>query len=406
VEKLHDVVVIGAGPGGSATAHYLAKIGLDVVLLDKTEFPREKTCGDGLTPRALYVLKDMGILERVRAFAYQINGLALYGTRGDEMLAAIPQNERYPNHLLIAPRYQLDEIILQRAVESGAQFRGKTRVRGVEQFSDRAEVYASHGGEEVRLAGRMVVLAVGSNLSLLNKMGFVNESPELILAVRGYYDGMQGLRDHVQVHFDHVPLPGYAWVFPLSDTRANVGIGFWQSWIPWKKPPPSAKYAFEHFLANNTYMQAMMANASLDGNVKGFPLRVDFASSKTCDGRILLVGESAGLVSPFTGEGIDFALESGQLAAGFIQDIFEVGDFSASALAVYDSLLRSHFQRLFVFLTRIRQLYLNPFVMDKAIRATIKFPEVKELLVKILLSQEDAASLVTLSVVRKVLFGV
>jgi geranylgeranyl reductase family protein len=406
VEKLHDVIVVGAGPGGSATAHYLAESGLDVVLLDKTEFPRDKTCGDGLTPRALCVLQDMGILEQVRAFAHRINGIALYGTRGDEMLASIPQNERYPSYLLITPRYQLDEIILQRAVESGAQFRGNTRVRGVEQFPDHTEVYASRQGEEVRLAGRMVVLAVGSDLSLLNKMGFVNESPELILAVRGYYDGMQGLRDYVQVHFDQVPLPGYAWVFPLSETRANVGIGFWESRIPWRRSPTSARSVFDHFLANNPHMRSKMANASLDGRVQGFPLRVDFASSKTCNGRILLVGESAGLVSPFTGEGIDFALESGQLAAGFIQNIFEAGDFSAPALAAYDSLLRTHFQRLFVFLTRIRQLYLNPFVMDKAIRATIKFPEVKELLAKILLSQEDAASLVTFSVMRKVLLGV
>jgi flavin-dependent dehydrogenase len=322
------------------------------------------------------------------------------------MVTSIPQNERYPNHLLIAPRYQLDEIILQRAVESGAQFRGNTQVRGVDQFPDHAEVHASQGGEEVRWAGRMVVLAVGSNLSLLKKMGFVNESPELILAVRGYYDGLQGLRDCVQVHFDQVPLPGYAWVFPLSETRANVGIGFWKSRIPWKKHPASARTAFEHFLANNHHMRSMMDNASLEENVKGFPLRVDFASSKTCEGRILLVGESAGLVSPFTGEGIDFALESGQMAAGFIQDMFEAGDFSAATLATYDSLLRTYFQRLFVFLTRIRQLYLNPFVMDKAIRSTNKFPEVKELLVKILLSQEDAASLVTLPVVRKVLLGV
>lgn len=406
MDKIHDVVVVGSGPGGSSAAHYLAREGLDVALLDKTEFPREKTCGDGLTPRALSVLRDMGILDRVRAFAYQINGIELYGTRGDEMVAPIPQNEHYPNHLLIAPRYRLDEVIFQGAVESGAQFQGNTRVRGVEQFEDRAVVHASHQGKELRLSGRVVVLAVGSNLGLLGKMGFLNRSPGLILAVRGYYEGLQGLHDRVQVHFDQVPLPGYAWVFPLSDTRANVGIGFWKVRMPWKRSPSSAKIAFDHFLAHNPQMKAMMAHAHQDGQVKGFPLRVDFARSKICERRILLVGESAGLVSPFTGEGIDFALESGRLAAGFIRRRFEDGDFSPAALAKYDSLLRSHFQRLFVFLTRIRQLYLNPFIMDRAIMATNHFPDVRELLVKILMSEEDAASLVTLPVMRKVLLGV
>jgi flavin-dependent dehydrogenase len=119
-----------------------------------------------------------------------------------------------------------------------------------------------------------------------------------------------------------------------------------------------------------------------------------------------LVGESAGLVSPFTGEGIDFALESGRLAANFLLRRFERGEVSPSSLEGYDALLRARFQRLFVFLTRIRKLYLNPFIMDRAIMATNQFPELKQLLAKILISQEDAASLVTLSVMRKVLLGV
>jgi geranylgeranyl reductase family protein len=406
VDKVHDVVVVGAGPGGSATAHYLAKGGLDVLLLDRAVFPREKTCGDGLTPRALGVLEDMGILDRIRDFAFQVNGIEMYGTKGDEMVTSIPQNDHYPNHLLITPRYQLDEIIFQKALESGAQFQGNSRVRGVEHYPNHAEIYAGRNGKGVRVAGRIVVLAVGSNLALLDKMGFLNRSPGLILAVRGYFKGLHGLTDRVQVHFGHVPLPGYAWVFPLSETRANVGIGFWKERMPWERSPASAKIAFDRFLAHNPKMKVMMADAHLEGQVKGFPLRVDFARSKTCKGRVLLVGESAGLVSPFTGEGIDFALESGRLAANFLLRRFERGEVSPSSLEGYDALLRARFQRLFVFLTRIRKLYLNPFIMDRAIMATNQFPELKQLLAKILISQEDAASLVTLSVMRKVLLGV
>ena len=406
MSKIHDVVVVGAGPGGSAAAHYLAQSGLDVVLLDKADFPREKTCGDGLTPRALGVLKDMCILDEVASFAYRINGLELHGSKGNTMTTPIPEHPDYPNYAFTAPRLKLDEAILKRAIASGSKFRDNSRVRGLSQFSDHAEVLASHRGREVRFKGRVVVLAVGANLSLLYKIGILKKAPNLILAVRGYFEGVEGLSDRLQAHFSEVPLPGYGWVFPISDSSANVGIGSWNAWAPWRKPSTSTRTALDHFLAHNPRLKTMMIHAQLDGPVKGFPLRVDFARSPTCHGRILLVGESAGLVSPLTCEGIDFALESGRLAAGFLTEKFGACDLTVSSLAGYDQLLRSNFQHLFVFLSRIRRLYLNPILMDKAILATRKFPDIKELLVKVMLSQEDAASMVNLSTIRKVILGV
>ena len=227
MNEIHDVVIVGAGPGGSAAAHYLAQEGLDVLLLDKTEFPRDKTCGDGLTPRALWVLKDMGIYDQVADFAYRINGMELHGSKGNVMVASVPESGLYPNHLLIAPRLQLDEIILQRALESGAVYQSGVRVRGVNQYEDYAEVLAINQGTEVKIKGSIIILAVGANFSLLSKMGIINKQPSLILGARGYFEGLEGLSDRVEAHFADVPLPGYGWVFPISETAANIGIGFW-----------------------------------------------------------------------------------------------------------------------------------------------------------------------------------
>jgi flavin-dependent dehydrogenase len=137
--------------------------------------------------------------------------------------------------------------------------------------------------------------------------------------------------------------------------------------------------------------------------IKGYPLRVDFASAPTFGDRILLVGEAAGLVSPLTGEGIDFALESGQLAAGWIANALKSPHFD---LGSYDALLRTHFQHLFVFLARLRQVYINPFLMNRTVAATEKFPELKELLVKIMMGEEDAARLLNLTSIRKIVLGV
>ena len=406
MSEVYDVVIVGAGPGGSATAHYLAKQGKRVLLLDKSDFPRDKTCGDGLTPRALDVLQDMGILNDVNKVGYQITGIDLHGRKGNMMTAVVPKHPIYPDHMVIAPRLRLDDIIRQRAVKSGAEFHSPVRVRDIVDQGDKVLVKGMLNNKQVSYTAQLVVLAVGASTKLIRDLGILTYDPKPILAARGYYEGVSGLDDHVQAHFEEVPLPGYGWVFPISKTAANIGIGFWESLIPWKKPPSSARVAMEHWLAHSKKMRAMMNGAQLVGAIKGYPLRTDFATAPTYKGRIMLVGETAGLVSPLTGEGIDFALESGKIAAGFLEETFERGEFSGEAFKRYDQILRDHFQHLFVFLGVIRQLYVNPLLMEKAIQATRTFPDIKEMLVKIMMGQEDAASMVNLTTFRKVLFGI
>jgi len=402
---MHDVVIVGAGPGGSAAAYYLARQGLDVLLLDKSDFPRDKTCGDGLTPRALYVLEDMGVLEEVAGFAWRINGLELHAARGEVMRAPIPEKDGYPNHLLIAPRLRLDDTIRRRALAAGASFHGSVRVTGVERENGHVVVRGIQGGKSRAYPGRVVILAVGANLRLLQRLGLLKRTPRMILAARAYYEGMNGLTDRVQAHFENVPLPGYGWVFPLSETSANVGVGFWQSRVPWRKLPASGGVAMNDFLCNGK-LRAMMNGAEAVGPVKGFPLRIDFASAPTYSDGVLLVGEAAGLVSPLTGEGIDFALESGKMAAEFLLGAFQRGDLSTRVLAGYDKLLRDRFQRLFLFLGYIRSLYLNPLLMDRAIKAAERFDDLKGMLVNVMMSHQEAADMIKFSTLRKVLLGV
>ncbi len=405
MDSMHDVVIVGAGPGGAAAAHYLARQGMNVLMLDKSDFPRDKTCGDGLTPRALDVLDDMGLLQELYQVGCRINGLELHGARGSIMTAPIPKNSNYPDHLLIVPRLALDDAIRQCAISKGAKFQSPVRVQGVQAYPDHVEVQGFYQGKFATFKGRMAILAIGANIGMLVDMGILKKSPDMILAARAYYEGMSGLTDRVQAHFENVPLPGYGWVFPISETAANVGVGFWGHDLPWRKLPSSARQAMDDFL-ENPKIKAMLNGAKPTSPIKGFPLRVDFATAPTYDDRLLLVGETAGLVSPLTGEGIDFSLESGKLAAEFLAGAFASGDFSRSSLHGYDTLLRQHFQRLFVFLARIRRIYINPLLMNRAIVATEKFPELKEILVKIMMGEDDAASFVNLTTFRKIALGI
>jgi geranylgeranyl reductase family protein len=400
---MYDVIVVGAGPGGAATAHYLAQGGAHVLLLDKAQFPRDKTCGDGLTPRALGMLADMGILSQAEQLGMRINGVHLHAKHGNQMRAAIPQHATLPDYLLIVPRFELDDLIRNRALRSGAAYREGVSVRDIQIHPDHALVHAEEGAQPVEFKARLVVIAVGASISLLKKLGILTKMPDVILAARAYYEDMLGLDDYVQAHFEHVPLPGYGWVFPISPTAANIGIGYWASSLPWNRAPQSARIAMQRWIEKSPKLRAFLSGATPYGPIKGYPLRVDFPTAPTFAERILLVGESAGLVSPLTGEGIDFALESGMLAAQWILDNFKKDRLDYPR---YDAILRHHFQHLFVFLARLRRVYINPILMNRTIAATEKFPELKDMLVKIMMGQEDAANMIKFATLRKVVLGI
>lgn len=398
----YDVAVIGAGPGGSAAAYYLVRQGKRVLLLDKATFPRDKTCGDGLTPRALEVLDDMGILTQAEAAGCRVNGISVFGKRGAVLNSSIPEHASLHNFLLVVPRFKLDDIVRQRALSAGVSFKGDCRVTALAADADGITIHTQDGEAASTYRAKVAVVAVGANIGFLREIGVLNYAPRPIVAVRAYYEGLHNLGDHIQAHFEQVPMPGYGWVFPTGKDSANIGLGMWRDQA---NAPSSLRAALANFL-EAPRMQAMLQNATQVGAIKSYPLRIDFTTAPTFGERILLVGESAGLVSPLTGEGIDFALETGKLAAEFLQGVFERSDFGRKSLARYDRLLRSHFQSMFTFLGYLRKVYVNPLLMDRIIRLCERNPDVRRLFVSILLSQEHPGVLLKPSILRKVLIGV
>src|SRR5436305_4217050 len=143
----------------------------------------------------------------------------------------------------------------------------------------------------------------------------------MMLCARAYFEGMAEVLDAAQCRFDGVPLPGYGWVFPLSNSSANIGVGFFRAGLTARWMPKTARTVFDSFIETPA-LQSILAGAQRVGPIKGYPLRIDFARSPTYAERILLVGEAAGLVNPVTGEGIDYALESGKMAAEHLMRMF------------------------------------------------------------------------------------
>lgn len=358
-----EILVVGAGPGGSATAWALAQAGHDVLMVDSARFPRDKTCGDGLTPLAVRTLRDMGALAHVEAAgAHRIDRVRISGPFGLSAMMRFADHQPGYDYALVLPRLTLDDILRRYAVESGAAYRGQVRVTDVERDGDRVTaVLATTPEGPLTLRPRHVVIAVGANMGLLSRTGFITRKPRFIRAARAYYENVQipAGGEFYDFYFDLELLPGYGWVFPTADGRANIGVGvlpvFWSTRRP-------ARDLLDEFLDRRR--ADGLSHIARSGPVKGYPLRIDFPAQRAAGENWVIVGEAAGLVNPVTGEGIDLALESGLMAARCLHD--DIAEGRAHHLNYQQELLR-RYHSMFDGLRVLRDVLVTPVFTDYAL---------------------------------------
>lgn len=347
---MRDVVVVGAGPGGAAAAHGLAQAGLDVLLLDRAEFPRDKTCGDGLTHRAVAIAREMGALPEVAAAGYRIEDFEVVSPGGRAAVAPLPERDGIT--ALVAPRLLLDDILRRRAVAAGADFRGRSLVRDLRPVSEGVEVeIESPEGARAEWA-RAAVVATGAATPLLRRTGLLRHRPEFMLAAREYVHGLPPPGHRLRMGYAGTATLGYGWIFPIADDAVNLGAGIFR-----RQAGLSAGAVLETF-GGRSRLGRSVRGGTRSGR-RSYPLRTDFVVSRTVGPRTLLVGEAAGLVNPLSGEGIDAALESGRLAARHLIAALAAGDLSPERLAAYDAQLRQRYQAVFETCRRLRTVFVR-----------------------------------------------
>lgn len=344
---MRDVLVVGAGPGGSAAAHGLAQAGLDVLLLDRAEFPRDKTCGDCLTHGAVVVAREMGALPELLAAGYPIHDFEVVSPRGRTATARVPERDGVTP--LVVPRLQLDDILRRRAVAAGAEFRGGSLVRGLRASGDGVEVDVEHARGARTERARAAVVATGAATPLLKSAGLLRRQPSFMIAAREYVRGLPS-GHRLRMGYAGTATFGYGWVFPIADDAVNLGAGIFRN-----EPGLSARGVLETFRTRSALGRTVAGGVRWGR--KSYPLRTDFAGSLTVGPRTLLVGEAAGLVNPLSGEGINGALESGRIAARHLLDAYAAGDFSLGRLSAYDAELRERYQAVFETCVQLRAVF-------------------------------------------------
>jgi len=333
-----EVLVVGGGPGGSAAAHWLARAGHEVLLVEKKEFPREKACGDGLTPRAIYELDRMGFDFSVPGF-HRCDGLRSYS--GDLMLEMEwPDHSVYPDWGGVIRRAELDARVVALAEKQGVTVMQMTEARPVLGGGRLDGVELDHHGDREVIHPRIVVVADGSLSRFGRALGTTRDRRRpFSLAVRGYFASPHSGDGYLESHLNltdasGATIPGYGWVFPLGDGVVNVGVGVLSSFHRWTDVNTST--LLETLVAGAPdYWEISPATAL--GKPRGGMLPMSFSVGPLVGPNWVLVGDAAGAINPFNGEGIAYAYETGRIAAGHVHRAL-TGDDPAALQGYRDEL--------------------------------------------------------------------
>ena len=332
-----DVIVVGAGPGGSAAAANLARRGVGVLLLEKSHFPREKVCGDGFTPRTTRALVRLGIDTSEEAGWLHNKGLRVYGGRVEPFQLEWPKLADFPSYGLVRKRADFDDLMAKHAIGCGAELiQGANVTEAIlDDRTGRIVGVRTRDGEEYRAP--LVVAADGNSSRLSVAMGLNKRSDRPMgVAYRTYYRSPRSNDDYLESWlelWDGKPrestlMPGYGWIFGMGDGTCNVGLGVLNTSRSFQKT--DYRELMKRWLANTPEEWGFREENRL-GKIQGAALPMAFNRQPVYGRGLLLVGDAGGMVNPSNGEGIAYAMESAELAADAIAQAHARGIGTESA---------------------------------------------------------------------------
>ncbi len=392
------VVVVGAGPGGAATAAHLAGLGHEVVLLDKDRFPRDKVCGDGLTPRVVRELLDLGLTDeahgRTDGWATQ-RGLRIHGGR-TVMELPWPELDDWPSWGATATRAVFDEAIVRAAQRNGAHLHEGVTVTGV-TWRDPAHsrvngiTWRDEDGATGQMLAPVVIAADGPSGTIARALGVsLREDRPMAVGARAYFRSSRSDDEWISSFLDLADaegnlLSGYGWVFPLDNGLLNVGLGLLSTSREFRA------VSYRRLLESWAGGMAEQWETTPDnqvGRIKTGPIPMGFNRTPLHQRGVLLVGDSAGMVNPFNGEGISYAMEAGRLAAEVVDQALAVK--RTAVLDTYDRELRRRWGGYYTLGKVFAELMGQPTVLRLCVEYGMPYRPLMELVFKLMAHLTDA----------------
>lgn len=379
------IVIVGAGPAGAAAAHAAASRGLRTIVLERFRHPREKVCGEGCTPRAVHNLERMGLLDELETRGAAVHRAFLVSPAGIELLADLPRHV-YGGKALVVPRATLDERLVQRALRSGAELREQVRVEQLVR-GPRGVRVVCQGCEPID--ADLVIGCDGMPSVVRRSLGARPFKPsQHAFAIRGIFEKARlPHSDALTIIWERGVLPAYGWIFPLPDGRANVGIGLRTDRL--RAHEFGLHRIFEQFLSSPR-VREVLAGAKLEARPKGHGIPMTSHGGPVVFDRAILAGDAAGFVNPLTGEGIEYALESGELAGEIAAAAASRGDFAFASLLPYARVCRERFGSVLRMNGWLRWVFSVPWLLDRIFSAGLRSPAVRDDIAAIALGGEQA----------------
>lgn len=405
-----EVLIVGAGPAGSATARLLAQAGVDVLLIDQQPQGRDKICGDGLIPDAHAALARLGLLEPVMARARQVTHVGCVGPRGGRI--------EVPGRLAVLPRRELDRLLCQAAQDAGARFLALARFEApLLDAQDRVVGASVKVGEEtVEIRADWLILATGAVPKALAAAGLCQRHTPSGVALRGYVraPALVGRLKTMDVVWSRAIRPGYGWIFPAPDDCFNIGVGVTNSHhaVDGKgskqhktgaNAGANLRKLFEALVTHYPPAAELMREGELIGELKGAPLRFGLAGAQWTRPGLLATGEAIGSTYSFTGEGIGKALETGMMAADAVLAGRAHGWDEAQVRQTYEQQLR-RLKPKFDTYERANRVNTQPWLADLLIWRAQRSPRLLQRMSGVLNETSNPGNLVSLKGIARLFF--